>query len=292
MTKRSQTLLLLPVLMLMNACAGGAPEVQPSNTPDRTATSRARSELATEEAQAAQATEARTTELAEEAQATEAAATEAQRTVDAANRAATQTAAVEQAFAEATAEARPMYEVLQGLVEEGYLTEIEGTYHPLPDFDESWAQINYYDVWGTGFAPADFVISADIAWDSASDTANWFSSGCGFVFRVTEAGDHYLAFFAMDGHARFQRQVRGVYALLGNGYYGKVDVPEGEASIMLVVEGSSFTFFVNGEKVHSRVDTALSSPGPLAYTLVSGTNKGYGTRCQMEQVELWVLDSP
>jgi hypothetical protein len=246
------------------------------------------SESATKKAQNSMATAERATQLVEEEQATAQAEHKIQETAEAEARAATRTAAIEQAKASATTQAQPMFETVKQLVADGYISHSLGVYYLLPDFDESWAQLNWYQWWYTGYAPDDFVIRADIAWDSASETADWWNSGCGFVFRIAESGDHYLAYFALDGYVRFQRTVRGNSTRLGSSYYGKVDLPTGQANVMLVVEGSSFTLYVNDEKVHSRQDTALSS-GLLAYTLVSGTNKDYGVRCQMTNVELWEI---
>jgi hypothetical protein len=58
---------------------------------------------------------------------------------------------------------------------------------------------------------------------------------------------------------------------------------------MLVVEDTWITVFVNGDKVHSRQDSALPS-GDLSLTLFSGINTGFGTRCRMTNIELWMLD--
>jgi hypothetical protein len=65
-------------------------------------------------------------------------------------------------------------------------------------------------------------------------------------------------------------------------------VPSGQAQLMLAVQGSQINIYVNDELVHSRKDAKLTS-GELAYTLVSGTNKDYGTHCTMTNVELWQL---
>lgn len=120
-------------------------------------------------------------------------------------------------------------------------------------------------------------------------TANWDRSGCGFVFREDGVANHYLAFLALDGYVNFTRTVNNNGTFLGRSYYGRVGRPSGSANIMLVVEGSTFTFFVNGEKVHRRSDQGLAS-GNLALTLLSGINTDFGTRCQMTNVDLWVLD--
>jgi hypothetical protein len=243
-----------------------------------TATAKARAVQSTQRAAAASAT---TVQAALEA---EAAATE-----QAAAEEATRAAEQRQVELEATEQAAPMYELVQELHADGHLSTTEGTYYSLPDFDESWAQINWYQWIQTGFAPTDFAIQADTSWDSASNKANWYNSGCGFVFREEGVGDHYLAYLGLDGYVYFDRNVNHEWASLGYSYYGKVGKPAGSAHIMLVVEGYKFTFFVNGEKVHTRTDQGLAS-GNLALTMLSGINTGFGTRCTMTDIGLWVLE--
>ena len=182
-----------------------------------------------------------------------------------------------------------MEALVQSLADDGYVSSTSGTYHELEDFDETWAQLNWYEWWETGFEPADFVISAHTQWDSASDKADWWNSGCGFVFRELGADDHFLAYLSMEGYVTLSEVRDGKYIELGYNRYGKVDTPEGEADVVLVVEGPMLHFFVNGERVYSRPGIS-DRPGKLGLTLLSGTNKGYGTRCEMEDVGLWVID--
>jgi hypothetical protein len=189
----------------------------------------------------------------------------------------------------ATQAAAPMAEVVDRLRAEGVLTSSEGSFTQLMPFDESWAQLNWYSYFRTGLAPTDFVLRASASWDSASDRADWWNSGCGLVFRESNVDNHYIVHLGLDGNAYLARFRNGVPAQLGYSYYGPLDVPAGSASIMLVVQGNQFTFYVNDEQVLQRQDSAHPN-GNLAYTLVSGTNKGFGTRCQLNDVQLWTLD--
>ncbi len=208
---------------------------------------------------------------------------------EAERQAATRQAATAQIELAMTAAADEMRGLIEQLQADGYLESTDGTYIALEDFDQSWAQINWYQWWYTGYSPTDFVIVADAEWDSASDRANWWTSGCGFVFRENGVPNHYLAYLGLDGYVYFARNVNGVFAQLGRSYYGRVGTPSGQAQLMLVVEGASISFFVNGERVHSRNDQGLAS-GELALTLLSGINTGFGTRCRMTNIELWELD--
>ena len=190
---------------------------------------------------------------------------------------------------EATAQVQGMYDAVQQLASEGLLEKTEGTYTQIEDFNETWAQIGWYQWWSTGLAPTDFVIRAHTEWESASRTANWFDSGCGFVFREEDADNHYMVFLALDGNVYLKGYVDGKYKEFGKGYLGKVDFMKGGADVMLAVEGDHILYFVNGKKVLERNVSELSE-GNLALTLVSGTNKDYGTRCSVTDIEVWSLD--
>jgi hypothetical protein len=190
------------------------------------------------------------------------------------------------AIVRSTAQAQPMLELVNHLVDEGYLTTNEGDFYPLVDFDESWAQLGWYWFFPTGYAPSDFVIRASAEWDSASQTPD--PSGCGFVFREDGQPNHYVTFFGTDGNVYFSRYYKGVPDLIGKNYYGIVGVQEGAADIVLAVEGNWITYLVNGQMVLREYDEALSS-GNLDYTLISGTNKDYGTHCRMTNIGLWVI---
>jgi len=268
----------LLVVLLLSACAPAGP------SPDEE-TATAEVLAATEEARAARATGVAGTQAAvDSANATQAAQTEVAESKEATLQASTQ-----DAIRLETQAAGPMAEVVERLASEGILASSEGTYELLDPFDASWAQLNWYQWLPTGASPTDFVVRANATWDSASDKADWWNSGCGFVFRETNVDNHYFAYLGLDGYANMTRFRNGVWAELGRSFYGSVDVPRGSAELMLVAEGNQFTFYVDDTRVLQRQDSAHPE-GELAYTLISGTNKDWGTRCQLDDVELWTLD--
>ena len=286
---------ILCLLVVVSTACSGTPTVAPSDTPDLTAQANETSAAATQRESEARATDEQATKEAEQATkeaeqsaATGQAATQVRLTQEAAAQEATLAAAVVQTITAATAQAQPMYDLIQQLYGDGYLSRTNGTYFNLPDFDKSWAQIGWYQWYYTDHSPKSFVIRADASWDSASSTANWWTSGCGFVFREDGVENYYLAYLGLDGRVYFRRTVNGRQASLGNVYYGRVGTPDGQAQIMLVVEDANITFFVNGDKVHARQDQGLTS-GNLALTLLSGINTDFGTRCKMVNIGLWEL---
>jgi hypothetical protein len=191
---------------------------------------------------------------------------------------------------QATAQAQPMMDALQMLSDEGIITNMEGNYYPLMDFDQSLAMINYtYAGDSTGFDVNNFVFKANFAWNTASDKTNWDRSGCGLIFGFSDSRKYDYVFLGLDGYANLYRPEKNgpqLFPIAKMRYSGKLSIPEGDAEVMLVVVGKRIYFYVNNEKVLDAYD-GLFVPGPLVYTLVSGTNKGYGTRCTITEAGLW-----
>lgn len=182
-----------------------------------------------------------------------------------------------------------MQDVVNWLNKEGLISTNKGKVEKLERFNEEWAQINWYQYYRTGFSPEDFVLRTDAKWETASDKANWFSSGCGFVFREKNPDNHYMIHLGMDGIVYLSRYKNGVSSSLGRSSDRyPLETPADGANLMLAVEGDTIHFFVNGLLMLSKQDKSFQE-GNLALTLNSGTNKDFGTRCQMENLELLTL---
>lgn len=266
----------------LSGCSGifAEPTATPTITPDRTATAEVgavtetQEAISSEETQAVVATEEKSIQLTGTSEAVQ--------------------AAIETQRAErkllATEEASSIYNEVQSLYEDGYLTSTGGEYQKLPSFSESWAQLQWFSWWPTDFEPTDFVISTTVEWDTASNTSDWFSTGCGFVFRADDHGNnYYVIFLTLDGFAEIMRNSNSNLISLGRSYYGRLDTPSGTAELVLTMQGSTINIFVNGEHVISRTDKRVTD-GYLAHTLLSGTNKDYGTKCTFKNTSLWELD--
>lgn len=276
---------LIPILLaiFMAACATQDVTQEPTMTPVPITSTAIDAYSVTQIAVEAKATS--------DAQATAAfKATEAQAT-QIAEHLAIQATATSEALIQATSQAQPMFDRVVGLQASGFLSATDGSYFALPDFEASWAQLNYYDWLMTGVAPSNFVLRADTEWDSASETADWWNSGCGFAFRINARGDHYLVYLGLDGWVYLYRNFSNTVTRLGGWYYDEVQIPAGRANFMFIVENDWFTFFVNDRQVDRHQDGTFSS-GLLGYVIVSGSNKDYGTRCHMTNVELWEIESP
>ena len=294
------------LLVLSYACGGApaSPQATPTSDlgPQETATAQAvEAQKATENAQeTAIALETANAQATLDAQATETAiATQnaiATATQKALNTQATATQAVikkqtatAQAALDATATAQPLFDMVQKLFAVGLIEATEGTYLALEDFNASWAQLGSGQYFRTGFSPESFVFSAHVQLNSASESANWFQSTCGVIFSEKSNNDYNLVDVAMDGLAYSWvcrgGGCRGIAAIR----YGEPMKPQGEADILLAVYKQRYHFFVNGNKIFSATDLTIRA-GNLAYLLRSGTNKGFGTRCEMTNVGLWLFE--
>ena len=191
-----------------------------------------------------------------------------------------------EAAAEATEQARPVFEWVQKLFTEGVTTSTEGKFSSIPDFNQSAAQLGSGLYWKSGFAANNFVLAADITITSASNSANWQDSSCGFVFGEENDRSYNLADVAMDGYVYMWGCRGGSCVIMAAKKYGPPINPKGEMQIALMVFDNHIHFYVNGAEIVSAADLRYKE-GDIAYLIRSGTNKDFGTRCEMTNIGLW-----
>lgn len=78
----------------------------------------------------------------------------------------------------------------------------------------------------------------------------------------------------------------GVTTGSGRVHYGN----PAEAHLTLIVDGSNANVLVDDAFIGSYAlySGKLQDPGTVGYFVKSGTNKDYGTRCQITNASLWV----
>ncbi len=190
----------------------------------------------------------------------------------------------------ATQRAEKLNAEVQSYFDKGYLTTTDGSFKELEDFSYDWAQLGWYNWLPLGESASDFFMSGHFKWTSAYQNSD--ISGCGFIFSLQENDDHYAVFldrskvfFLITDRARgFSRPVG---TTRGTGRV-KFDYPA-EADFTLIVKGNYAYVLVDGEVV-GEYTLAQSRPmlGNLGLTVLSGTNRDYGTRCEMTNLHLWV----
>ena len=178
----------------------------------------------------------------------------------------------------------------QSYFDQGYLASADGRFMEHDDFKEEWAQLGWYSWWDLNQNAKDFFISAHFKWSSAYRSADL--SGCGFAFAIQKDSDHYAVFldrskvYFVETAEYYQpfRPTRGTGRVdFGNPF----DQPV-EADFTLIVNGTSAFVLVDQELVGEyTLAQSKNLRGGLGVTLLSGTNKDFGTRCEMTNIRVW-----
>jgi hypothetical protein len=220
--------------------------------------------------------------------ATAAAATQAARS-------ATQQAAKTATAVSALATQQAVDAVWAQLAQDKTISYNQGTLYSPDDFEESWAQRNWYQWWWFDYTMSDFVIMTHIDWETAD--ASFGNGGCGFAIRIKDNDNHLVVFLTPRGDAEL-----GAMTVNGFQYqtvhwrnpdlpnYSSITPPtSGGSDFMVVAEKEFVTAYVDGVKVYQWY-VALTSPGDIGYTILSGTNKDFGTSCKFTNTQIWELE--
>lgn len=203
-----------------------------------------------------------------------------------------------QAAAEATVQASSFLEIVDKLKDDGKITFSEGIYHRLADVDRTAALRGEYFWIPTDYSPKNFVLRAEVAWQSADMNADWSISGPGFLFHETGDARFYAIFLRLNGQVDLYRIDidNDTFFFVASEKVWNTAKPSGEAVLMLAVEGDMLHFFVDDQPILDARDANLTSPaygsGRLDLAIASGTNKDFGTRVIFSNVELWELGDP
>lgn len=177
----------------------------------------------------------------------------------------------------------------QKYYELGYMAVNKGDVEEIDDFYYEWAQLNWYSWLPLEKNISDFYISAHFAWESAYRNAD--ESGCGIVFAIQPDGEHYsvfldrtkIVFLDADNSYSYSRTV-GITRGTGR---VKFDMPA-EADFTLIVKGAYAYVLVDEELVGEyTLSQSRNLRGDIGLSVLSGTNKDYGTKCEMTKIRIW-----
>jgi hypothetical protein len=178
----------------------------------------------------------------------------------------------------------------------GYLSSTEGKFKEYDDFNEEWAQLGWYNWWILPDQASNFYMKAHFKWSSAYRNAD--VSGCGFLFAIQQNGDHYaifldrtkILFLVSDQSTSYSRNV-GLTRGTGRVKFANPADSPVEADFALIVN-DAYAYVLVNEEVVGEYTLAQSKilTGNLGLTLLSGTNKDYGTRCEMTDIHAFVVD--
>lgn len=181
-------------------------------------------------------------------------------------------------------------------VDEGYLSSTEGKYFGLDDYSREMAKINFmdYDLAGYNDLVQNFAVWGNVKMESARPVAYPEYSGCGFSFRIDPANfDGYTAQITNDA-------VFLTYCNNSVHRCGEIGKTRGKGDLKLPNPAEvSMELIVNEDHAYVLVDhnfigeytlfsDKMREPGYVLYSIISGTNADYGTRCEITNAGLWV----
>jgi len=181
----------------------------------------------------------------------------------------------------------------QSYFDKGYVNTANGSIKEIDDFSYDWAQLGWYQWWMLDESVSDFFISAHVKWSSAFRNAD--ESGCGFIFAIQENGDHYavfldrsdIVFLNADQTAGYSRNVGKTRGTGFTRFDNPADTPV-EADLAVIVKGAYAYVLVNNEVAGEyTLSQSRILKGDIGLSILSGTNRDYGTRCEMTDIHMW-----
>ena len=189
----------------------------------------------------------------------------------------------------ATQYAQAMANIVRVLQEDGAVTTLEGDYITLEDAEYALNRPGYTSMQFSEYSATDFVLRMNMLWDNAGLEISYPTAGCGLAFGYRDLSNHFRLFLNLDGNLRTHRIVDGRFSILSIDYYGELDRPAGHANLIVAVEDSWLSVYVNNLLVTRLYDEAIGE-GYLGFTIASGSGVSYGTLCEFKDIELWLIE--
>jgi len=195
----------------------------------------------------------------------------------------------------ATQQYEDFFALVQKIQEAGQVPSTDGKYLELDDYQDEVATKLSYEYAETGVSAKNFIVRGDFEWSNAINTAN--ISGCGFVYRVQQNTDHYLIVLdAFSGVKLASSTDRGTYSMGSpqNGDKKISDFGPGpyHATFTLAVNDLKSYVYVNDvyQGEYKLLDYRITESGLLSGAVLSATSEGYGTRCNINNIQAWIID--
>lgn len=176
---------------------------------------------------------------------------------------------------------------LQDQMDNGYVTTMDGKITQVDDFEQAWAQLGWYQWWPQDDVMNDFVFKSHISWSAASNTPE--VSGCGIIFGLQDNDDHYAVFIDKGRILFLMGRGSNIYNVGKTSGSGRLNYGNpAEADLIVTIKGQMAYVSVDGDVTTYTLSADQTSRGTFALSVLSGTNKDYGTRCEMTDSILWV----
>jgi hypothetical protein len=182
--------------------------------------------------------------------------------------------------------ATQQYEAFLPLVQKyfdaGYIPSMNGTYYQLDDYSDSLAKRGNYR-WDTVAGNIEnFILKSHLTMSTANAYAP--ETGCGIVFRTLGEGVVEAVYVGQDDKVHYIVN----NTISHEQYFNQISNPA-EFDIILIANDRFIKFYIDGKEAlvyETYIDTHA---GDLGFTVISGSNEDYGSRCDFKNTELWVI---
>jgi len=187
----------------------------------------------------------------------------------------------------ATQQYDALLSALETFEKKGYVSSSAGEVIEFESFTEDWAQMDWFQWWTYDLVANEFLFKSHFKWKTAISTPE--ESGCGIVFGLQENGDFYSVFLTSNRILFFMSRGSSLYEVGKTRGSGRTDFGNpAEAEFILSVKDQKAFVSVDGEFTEYTLSVDQTTEGEIALSLLSGTNRDYGTRCEMTDTFVWI----
>jgi hypothetical protein len=196
------------------------------------------------------------------------------------------------------------FSLVQGFVNAGYLTTTDGEYHFLGSYSNSLNSSGKYAQIDSGYNSNNFILRTDMQLETSKETE--LLAGCGISFR-DQGIAHDMLSVGSDGNIYISSYMEGLQEVKPGGIiqtqqddisFYKIGHAE---NVFPIQESFTFTLILFEDWVRILINEEPVAEVPVAYignvpqdwkisyTIISGTDEGFGTRCTFDNIELWTI---
>jgi hypothetical protein len=181
----------------------------------------------------------------------------------------------------ATQQYEAFFSLVQKYYDAKYIPSLKGKYYRLDDYSDSLAKEGNYR-WATlGKKVSNFMLKSRVTMSTANKLSP--ATGGGIVFRTL--GDFVDAVYIKQGGSAFYLTNNTSFY---NQYYGGFSNPA-EFDLVLIANEKNIRLYIDGKEALVYETFLDTYAGDLGFTVVSGSNDDYGSRCDFKDTELWVI---
>lgn len=181
----------------------------------------------------------------------------------------------------ATQQYESVFALVQGYFKDGNVPSMNTAPIYLQDYSDSLAEDGSYQ-WATvGLNVKNFILSTHITMTTANSLS--IRTGCGIAFRDHDRF-HDIVYVQQNGKASY------IFSTFKESaqYFGEVSNPA-ELDYVLIVKGKSVVLFIDGKQALT-FDRSVEVAGDVGFTIVSGSNEDFGSRCEFKDTVLWTIN--